>query len=192
VLRAGYRPACIVGEDRRAKLAALGINTIQAMRSTARIGVRPRTLAAGRAGNMDWQFLAARRLALFILNSVERGTRWVALAAPHVEVAESVMAQVRGFLEEMHQAGAFGERRLEDAFFVICDERVNSLDSAPHEFQFVLGFAALREHEFHCFRIAHSAAGASIQPVSPNRLSIAQYSPAELEWVDSIASQLQP
>jgi hypothetical protein len=192
VLRPGYRPACLVGEDRRAKLALLGINTIQGMRSSGRVGVRPRTLAAGRAGNVDWRYLAARRLALFILNSIERGTRWVALAAPHVAVAESVSAQVSGFLEELQRAGAFGSRRMEDAFFVICDERVNPLDSAPHEFQFVVGFAALREHEFHCFRIAQSNSGARIQPVSPNRLSFSQYSPAELEWVDDLANQLRP
>jgi phage tail sheath protein FI len=192
VLRAGYRPACLVSEDRRAKLAALGINTIQAMRSTARIGLRPRTLAAGRTGNADWRYLGSRRLALFILNSIERGTRWVAMAAPQVGVGEAVAVQVRGFLEALHQAGAFGQRRLEEAFFVISDERVNSLGTAPHEFQFVVGFAAARDHEFHCFRIAHSAAGASIQAVSPNRLSFAQYSPAELQWVEEIASQLEP
>ena len=191
VLRAGYRPACLVSEDRRAKLAALGINTIQAMRSTARIGMRPRTLAAGRAGNVDWRYLGSRRLALFILNSIERGTRWGAMTVPHAGVAEAVAAQVTRFLSELHQAGAFGERRLEDAFFVISDQRVGSRGGAPNEFQFVVGFAAAREHEFHCFKIVHSAAGANIQPVSPNRLSFAQYSPAELDWVDEIASQLE-
>jgi len=183
VLRAGYRPACIVSEDRRAKLAMLGVNTIQALRSTARIGVRPRTLAAGRAGNVDWRFLGSRRLALFILNSIARGTRWIARVAPHVEVAESLTSQVRAFLKDLHAAGAFGERRLQDAFFVIFDERVKD--------QFVVGFAAAREHEFHCFRIEHSAAGAAIQAVSPNRLKFAPYSPAELQWVDDIANQLQ-
>jgi Bacteriophage tail sheath protein len=191
VLRPGYRPVCIVSEDRRARLAALGINTIQAMRSTARVGVRPRTLAAGRCASMDWQFLASRRLALFILNCIERGTRWLALAAPQVRVAESVSHQVRSFFEDLHRAGAFGGRRMEDAFFVICDERVNAPDCAPHEFQFVLGFAATREHEFHCFRMAHAAAGTCIQPVSPNRLSFTHYSPAELEWVEDLVSQLQ-
>jgi hypothetical protein len=58
------------------------------------------------------------------------------------------------------------------------------------EVQFVIGFAASREHEFHCFRVSHSAAGSKVQPVSLNRLNISQYSPAELEWVDSLASQL--
>jgi hypothetical protein len=196
VLRPGYRPVCIVSDDRRAKLALLGINTLQAMRSSVRNdsrrpSVRPRTLAAGRAGNLDWQILASRRLALFIVNSIERGTRWLASAVPHVAVAEALTNQVRRFFEALHRAGAFGERSMEEAFFVICDERVQSLEPASRELQFVLGFAATREHEFHCFRIAHCASGTSISPVSPNRLSFSQYSPAELEWVKAIASQLQ-
>jgi hypothetical protein len=196
VLRPGYRPACIVSDDRRAKLAVLGINTIQAIRSTVRgdsrrPDVRARTLAAGRAGSSDWQFLASRRLALFILNSIERGTRWLASAAPQVAVAEALANQVRRFFEALHRAGAFGERSMDEAFFVICDERVQAPQSASGELQFVLGFAATREHEFHSFRIAHAAAGTSITPVSPNRLSFSQYSPAELEWVEAIASQLQ-
>jgi hypothetical protein len=93
----------------------------------------------------------------------------------------------------LHVAGAFGARRMEDAFFVICDERINNPSAATlGEFQFVIGFAASREHEFHCFRISHSPAGSKVQPVSLNRLNFSQYSPAELEWVDSIADQLKP
>ncbi len=81
ILRPGCRPSCLVPEDKRMRLAALGVNTIQAVRSAARIGVSPRTLAAGTSGVPDRQNLAARRLALFVLNSVERGTRWTAFAA---------------------------------------------------------------------------------------------------------------
>jgi uncharacterized protein len=191
ILRPGYRPACLVGEDRRVRLANLGVNTIQAIRSAARLPSRPRTLAAGNAASADWQFLAARRLALFILNSVERGTRWVTMATPHLEVAESVASLVRVFFEGLHAAGAFGARRMDEAFFVICDQRVNSWETGAGEFQLVIGFAASREHEFHSFRISHSALGVKVQPVSLNRLNFSQYSPAELEWVDSMVSQLQ-
>ncbi len=81
---------------------------------------------------------------------------------------------------------------MEDAFFVICDERVNNASArSDGEIQFVVGFAASREHEFHCFRISQSAAGSKVQPVSLNRLNFSQYSPAELEWVDNIARQLR-
>jgi hypothetical protein len=193
ILRIGFRPSCLVTEEKRMRLASLGVNTIRAGRSAARIGVQPRTLAAGTAGTADWQSLAARRLALFILNSIECGTRWVALTRPHRDVAEQAAAQVRAFFERLHDAGAFGTRTMEESFFVICDERVNSADSAPSgDFQIIIGFAAARRREFHSFRIAHSVSGTKIAPVSLNRLNSAQYSPEELDWVDNLAAQLRP
>ena len=191
ILRPGLRPVCLVGEDRRIRLANLGVNTLQAVRSAARMNVRLRTLAAANTANADWRYLSARRLALFILSSIEQGTRWVVAAGSLAEVAETVTTQVRAFFEALHAAGTFGTRRMEEAFFVICDERVNNSSSLScGEVQFVIGFAASREHEFHCFRISHSAAGSKVQPVSLNRLNISQYSPAELEWVDSLARSL--
>jgi uncharacterized protein len=190
VLRPGIRPACLVGEDRRIRLAALGVNTLQAMRSTTRLGLRPRTLAAGSAATADWRYLGRRRLALFILNSIERGTRWIA-SNSSAETAEIVASQVRLFFEKLYEAGAFGERRVDEAFFVICDQRINSWEGSSGEFQLVIGFAANREGEFHCYRISHGIAGSKVQPVSLNRLNFSQYSPAELEWVDSMASRLE-
>jgi hypothetical protein len=191
VLRPGYRPGCLVAEDRRLRLAALGVNTIQAVRSAGR-GVKARTLAAGAAGALEWQSLAARRLALFILNSVERGTRWIVLAKPHMEVAELAATQLRSFFERLHHAGAFGSRPMEESFFVICDGRVNDAEAAVDDFQFLIGFAAARRLEFHSFRITHSTMGSKVAPVSINRLHTAQYSPEELEWVDNLANQLRP
>jgi len=182
VLRPGYRPACLVSEDRRIRLAALGVNTILAGRSAARIGVAPRTLAGGKAACADWQYLAARRLALFIVNSIERGTRWVALVRPHLETAEMVSAQVRSFLEGLYEEQAFGSRRMQDAFYVVCDQR--------SEFHLVVGFAARATHGFHSFRIVHAASGSRVVPVSLNQLNAANYSPAELDWVESLARSL--
>jgi hypothetical protein len=65
---------------------------------------------------------------------------------------------------------------------VICDQR--------SEFHLVIGFAAARRPGFHSFRIVHSPAGSKVGPVSLNRLSAGQYSPAELEWVESLARSL--
>ncbi len=192
VLRPGYRPSCMVPDERRNRLAQAGVNTIQGVRSAARLGPRPRTLASGFAANADWQYLSARRLALFIVNSIEQGTRWVMAEQPSQEVAEQVAGQVRVFFEALFVSGAFRARRVEEAFFVICDNRAATLSATVDEFQFLIGFAANREHEFHAYRISHSRTGSTVQPVSLNRLNFAQYSPAELEWVDKIAAQLEP
>jgi Bacteriophage tail sheath protein len=192
ILRPGYRPSCLVAEDKRMRLAALGVNTIQAVRSAARIGVSPRTLAAGTAAAADWQSLAARRLALFIVNSVERGTRWAVSAKPQLDVAELAAAQVRAFFERLHEAGAFGARPMDESFFVICETHVKAGREPAGEFQLLIGFAAARRREFHSFRIAHSASGSKVTQVTLNRLNAEQYSPEELEWVEKLANQLRP
>jgi len=189
ILRPGFRPSCLVSDDRRMRLAALGVNTIQGVRSAARIGVSPRTLAVGTAGAAEWQSLAARRLALFILNSIECGTRWV-LASPRPETYELAATQVRAFFERLHEAGAFGARSREESFFVICDSRINSgQNGTSNEFHLLIGFAATRRREFHCFRVRHSALGSKVTPVSLNRLSSAQCRPEDLTWAGSVATQ---
>ena len=187
VLRPGYRPVCLVPEDRRVRLQRRGVNTLQAVRSVGRTGVKPCTLAAGSAGTRDWQNLASRRLALFIVNSIERGTRWVIAAQPGPETAHLVTAQVRAFFEELHESGAFGTRRREESFYVVCDRR----RGAPAEFHFLIGFAAVRPMEFHGYRIAHSAAGTKVQPASLTRATLAEFCPEELDWVDKLATQLE-
>jgi hypothetical protein len=188
VLRPGYRPVCLVQEDRRLRLLVRGVNTLQAVRSVGRIGAKPRTLAAGSAGSQDWQSLAARRLALFIVNSIERGTRWVIAAEPGHEIAHLVTAQVRAFFEQLYEAGAFGARRREESFYVVCDRR----SSVSGEFHFMIGFAAARPMQFHGYRISHSASGAKVQPASLSRATLAEFCPEELDWVDKLATQLEP
>ena len=82
---------------------------------------------------------------------------------------------------------------MEDAFFVICDDRVNSAqEAAAGVFQMVIGFAAVRRGEFHSFRIRHTACGSNITPVSLNRINSQHYSPDELGWLDDLSSQLHP
>ncbi len=192
VLRPGYRPTCLVAEDCRARLAMRGVNTLQAGRSVGRIGAKPRTLARGAAGAADWQNLSARRLALFIVNSIERGTRWVSGADPQMDLAEAVSTQTRIFFEQIYEAGAFAGRRIEEAFFVICDRRFNSPGGArTGEFRFVIGFAAARGTDFHTYRICHSASGSSVQSVSLNRGNLPEFCPEELKWVENLASQLE-
>lgn len=193
VLRPGYRPVCMVAEDRRKRLLLRGVNTLQAVRSVGRIGSKPRTLAAGTAAAQEWQSLAPRRFALFIVNCIEHGTRWVVDAEPSPEVAQIVAGQTRLFFERLYEAGAFGARPREESFYVVCDRRMNAGDEAhAGVFQFLIGFAASRRMEFHGYRITHSASGSKVTPASLNRSKLAEFCPEELEWVDKLAIQLAP
>jgi hypothetical protein len=96
---------------------------------------------------------------------------------------------VRAFFEALHESQAFGERRMQDAFFVVCEPRTAAGD-ARGEFHLMIGFAARVKPGFHNFRIVHSASGSQVLTYTLGRLTAEHYSPAELEWVDSLASSL--
>ncbi len=196
VLRPGFRPSATVTDPARMRLAAMGVNTLMATRSSG-ILASPRTLAAGSAGNADWKYLSARRLSLFIMNSIERGTRWVVFRPPGSSVATQVREQVMEFLESLNHAGAFLGRAPGDAFYVICDERINPAERAAQGFNILVGYAALRPGEFHSFIITHSVSGTRVRTASLNRLSSSRYhplpddelDPQQKQWVDQLAQR---
>ncbi len=191
VMRPGYKPECQISDRERAKLAALGVNAIESVRTAARRSARLRTLAAW--GAAESRFLRARRAGLFIVNCIARGTRWAASAPPTAHLDDAVEAQVRKFLLELFGAGAFAGRGEDDAFFVKCDRRFNDAAAGgARRFRLLIGFAAARIGEFHTFRITHSVDHDEVQAVTLNRLHDLRYSPAEIEWADRVASQLNP
>ena len=169
-LRPGLRPACAVSDEWRERLANAGINTLQAVR--ARRAVASRTLAGPRASTPDWRYLGLRRLALFVADSVERGTRWVLFEQPGPALWWRVERQVADFLRELERDGAFPSRPAGQAWFSICDQRVNP-PRQLREVRLLFGFAALRDGEWHCWLVTHGAHGSRIQPVSLNRLQSA-------------------
>jgi hypothetical protein len=181
VLRPGHRPSCLVPDDRRVKLAAFGVNTLHAVRSSARAALEPRTLARGNAGAADWKYLASRRFALWVAASIAAGTRRIVPPAGHEDVASLVATQVRGFLEGLRLAGHFADRPREEAYFVIARENL-----------VVFGLAAERLGDFHGYRIALDLGRSDVHPVTINRLTQQAHSPADSEWVERLTQELRP
>ena len=166
-LRPGLRPGCAVPEEWRVRLAEAGVNTLQAVR--ARRAIRSRTLAGPRASNPGWRFLGQRRLALFVVESVLRGTRWVLFEPPGPDTWRRLEAQVGDFLAGLERQGAFPGALPDQAWFAISDERVNP-ERQVAGVQVLFGYAAGREGEWHCWLLSHGAQGSRVQPVSLNRL----------------------
>jgi hypothetical protein len=117
---------------------------------------------------------------LFVINSIERGTRWCVLRPGDPIVWERVAAQVRRFLSELLSAGAFASVPPDQAFYVICDERINE-ESEPHIVNILVQFAATHAGEYHSFMVSHSVNGATVRPVLVNRLEASLIVAPELE-----------
>jgi phage tail sheath protein FI len=159
-----------VNDAERSRLGQMGVNTLNAVRSITRARFSLRTLAGGSSGSSDWKYLGARRLALFIVTSIERGTRWVVFETSGPELWQRVTLQVEAFLAGLDHEGAFVGREDDETFFVICDERINAqADVRTGTVNVLVGFAALRPGEYHAYLITHDAAGSRVRPVSVNR-----------------------
>jgi hypothetical protein len=180
LLRAGARLAREVGSADRWSLAAHGVNVLHAVRSADRERPPLRTLACGASASSDWSYLSQRRFALFVINSIERGTRWCVLRPGDPTVWARVALQVRRFLSELLSAGAFASVPHDQAYSVICDGRINDA-SEPHIVNILVQFAATHAGEYHSFMVSHSVNGATVRPVLVNRLEASLSVAPELE-----------
>ena len=169
IVRPGLRPACAVDDDQRARLAGVGVNTVQAVRRPGREGPKARTLAGPGAVAADWRSLAAKRLALLVVNSIERGTRWMVFEPNEPATWRRATAQLREFMATLEERGAFAERKTGDRWLVVCDERVNRDRHREQGIVNILfGIPALRPGHFHAWLVSHRAGGSRVQTVSPN------------------------
>jgi hypothetical protein len=179
-LRAGSRPATAVTDSERVRLAQAGVNTLLAVRAPALPCVTACTLAAGGGVSSDWKYLSARRLALFINASIERGTRWLAFEQNSEAAWQQAREQTEAFLDALDVEGAFAGAAPEESYFVICDERVNTPDSvAQGKVKLLYGFALTRPCDFHASLVTHQNGGSQVRTVSANRQATSQ---RRLEW----------
>jgi hypothetical protein len=181
ILRPGLRPASVVTEHERTRLAQAGVNTLVAVRSSGKSTTTQRTLAAGSSAAPDWKYLSARRLALFITAIVERGTRWLMFEQNAPAAWKRAREQVEVFLESLDAQGAFAGSMPEESYFVICDERVNEPRTiAEGKVKVLFGVAITKPGDFHAWLITHQPGGVSTcRPSHPNR---AATSGRRLEW----------
>jgi hypothetical protein len=171
LLRPGSRPLRILSETERQRLAAHGINPVQSLRSANPQPVALRTLARGAAASADGNLLTRRRRTLLIMDSLEAGTRWATFEAGDPRVWARLERQIRAFLQPLAAAQLFGAGSAEDAFYVICDERLNhEEDVAEGRVNVLVGLRSTRVGEYQSFLITHGAGGSEVRPVRSNWL----------------------
>jgi phage tail sheath protein FI len=169
VVRPGLKLACTVDEEQRARLAAIGVNTVQTVRRTGREAPKAATLAGPGAAAPDWRSLAARRLALLVINSIERGTRWLVFEPNEPQTWKRAEAQLREFLAMLEFRGAFWEREAGDRWFAVCDERINRERQREQGIiSLLFGIPGNGPGRFHAWLVSHRAGASRVQTVSPN------------------------
>jgi phage tail sheath protein FI len=173
LLRPGLRPAASLTELDRIRLVQAGVNALGSSRHKGRQQGGLRTLLPEAGIKTDWRYLSSRRLALFIIASVERGTRWVRLEHAGPPLWAQVRAQVTAFFAALERDGAFVGDDAHERYFVICDERLNDRTAvASGQFRLLFGFAAARPRDFQTFLVTHEPDSSAARTVSVNRFAL--------------------
>jgi hypothetical protein len=97
----------------------------------------------------QWKYIPVRRLALFLEESLYRGTQWVVFEPNDEPLWAQIRLVVGAFMQDLFRQGAFAGSTPQSAYLVKCDsETTTSLDQARGVVNILVGFAPLNPAEF--------------------------------------------
>jgi phage tail sheath protein FI len=140
------------------QLNPLGINCLRAMPAVGPVVWGARTLEGDDRRASEWKYIPVRRLALYIEESLYRGTQWVVFEPNDEPLWAQIRLNVGAFLQSLFRQGAFQGASPREAYFVKCDkETTTQNDINQGVVNIVVGFAPLRPAEFVIIRIQQMA-----------------------------------
>ena len=133
-------------------LNPLGINCLRSFPTVGSVVWGARTLRGADQLEDDYKYLNVRRLALYIEESLYRGTKWAVFEPNADPLWTSLRLSVNTFLADLQRQGAFY------SYFVNCDrETTTSDDIAQGIVNIVVGIAPVNPAEFVVLKIQQIA-----------------------------------
>lgn len=131
------------------ELNPLGVNCLRTLPSVGRVVWGARTLQGDDRLGSQWKYLSVRRLALFIEESLYRGTQFAVFEPNDEPLWSQLRLNVGAFMNNLFRQGAFQGQTPREAFFVKCDKDTNTQNDINLGIVNVLvGFAPLKPAEF--------------------------------------------
>lgn len=117
-----------------------------------------RTLVGADAMANQWKYVPVRRTALYIEESLYRGTQWVVFEPNDEPLWASIRLNVGAFMQSLFLKGAFQGSTPKQAYFVKCDgETTTQADIDNGIVNILVGFAPLKPAEFVVIQIEQIA-----------------------------------
>lgn len=131
------------------ELNPLGINCLRSFPVIGKIVWGSRTLRGADILADDYKYIPIRRLALFIEESLFRGTQWVVFEPNDEPLWAQIRLNVGAFMNTLFRQGAFQGTTPAQAYFVKCDKETNPQNDIDRGIvNIVVGFAPLKPAEF--------------------------------------------
>ncbi|WP_424887349.1 phage tail sheath family protein [Streptomyces sp. XH2] len=130
-------------------LNPLGVNCLRQFPAVGPVAWGARTLRGADQLADEWKYLPVRRLALFIEESLYRGTQWVVFEPNDEPLWASIRLNIGAFMNSLFREGAFQGRTPAEAYLVKCDRENNPQNDIDRGIVHIhVGFAPLKPAEF--------------------------------------------
>jgi phage tail sheath protein FI len=131
-----------------------GVNAIRLLNGDVTVwGAR----TTGGDRNAEWKYVSVRRFAGFLEESIQRATQWVVFEPNDPNLWSRIILNITAFLTILWRNGALFGLTAQEAFYVKCDEELNTPDVRDLGMVITeIGVAIVRPAEFVIFRITQS------------------------------------
>jgi len=145
-------------DQENGELNQLGANCLRVMQGVGPVVWGARTMKGNDRLASEWKYIPVRRTALFIEESLFRGTQWVVFEPNDEPLWAQIRLNVGAFMHTLFRQGAFAGITPRDAYFVKCDRDTTTQDDVNRGVVNILvGFAPLKPAEFVMVKIQQMA-----------------------------------
>jgi uncharacterized protein len=139
-------------------LNPIGLNCLRSFAVHGNVAWGARTLEGSDARASEWKYVPVRRLALYLEESLYRGTQWVVFEPNDEPLWAQIRLNVGAFMNTLFRQGAFQGATPREAYLVKCDrETTTQNDIDRGVVNIVVGFAPLKPAEFVILKIQQLA-----------------------------------
>jgi phage tail sheath protein FI len=145
-------------DDQNGVLNPLGINALRTFRTAGTVCWGARTLEGADLLASEWKYVPVRRLALFLEESLFRGTQFAVFEPNDEPLWAQIRLNIGAFMQNLFRQGAFQGKTPREAYLVKCDsETTTQNDINLGIVNIVVGFAPLKPAEFVIIKIQQLA-----------------------------------
>ena len=143
-----------LSDSENGRLNPLGINCLRSFPVTGQVVWGARTLRGADMLADEYKYLAVRRTALFIEESLYRATQWVVFEPNDEPLWSQIRLNIGAFMHNLFRQGAFQGKTPKEAYLVKCDkETTTQNDINLGIVNILVAFAPLKPAEFVVIRI---------------------------------------
>ena len=151
-------PAVILSDSEQGVLNPIGLNCFRAFPVYGNVTWGARTNDGADALGSEWKYVPVRRLALFMEESLYRGTKWAVFEPNDASLWAQLRLNIGAFMNSLFVQGAFQGSSPRDAYLVKCDKETTTQNDINNGVVNILvGFAPLKPAEFVVLQIQQMA-----------------------------------